>query len=113
MRSLNGEKLRYQYTHHIGTLSSPELKMTQSKKVQFQIRKQDVTIELLDGKHRGIYWTYPDTLLKAGPFKSEATAIEDAKLYSQYGTTSKHYLLEGNHRYPKPSTYTNRRAYNG
>ena len=87
--------------------------MTQSKKVQFQIRKQDVTIELLDGKHRGIYWTYPDTLLKAGPFKSEATAIEDAKLYSQYGTTSKHYLLEGNHRYPKPSTYTRRRAYNG
>ena len=87
--------------------------MTQSKKVQFQIRKKDVTIELLDGKHRGIYWTYPDTLLKAGPFKSEATAIEDAKLYSQYGTTSKHYLLEGNHRYPKPSTYTNRRAYNG
>ena len=80
--------------------------MTQSKKVQFQIRKQDVTIELLDGKHRGIYWTYPDTLLKAGPFKSEATAIEDAKLYSQYGTTSKHYLLEGNHRYPKPSKYT-------
>ena len=113
MRSLNGEKLRYQYTQHTGTLSSPELKMTQSKKVQFQIRKQDVTIELLDGKHRGIYWTYPDTLLKAGPFKSEATAIEDAKLYSQYGTTSKHYLLEGNHRYPKPSTYTNRRAYNG
>ena len=87
--------------------------MTQSKKVQFQIRKQDVTIELFDGKHRGIYWTYPDTLLKAGPFKSDATAIEDAKLYSQYGTTSKHYLLEGNHRYPKPSTYTNRRAYNG
>ena len=87
--------------------------MTQSKKVQFQIRKQDVTIELLDGKHRGIYWTYPDTLLKAGPFKSEATAIEDAKLYSQYGTTSKHYLLEGNHIYPKPSTYTNMRAYNG
>ena len=113
MLSLNGEKLRYQYIHLIGTLSSPELKMTQSKKVQFQIRKQDVTIELLDGKHRGIYWTYPDTLLKAGPFKSEATAIEDAKLYSQYGTTSKHYLLEGNHRYPKPSTYTNRRAYNG
>ena len=80
--------------------------MTQSKKVQFQIRKQDVTIELLDGRHRGIYWTYPDTLLKAGPFKSEASAIEDAKLYSQYGTTSKHHLLEGNHRYPKPSKYT-------
>ena len=113
MRSLNGEKLRYWSTHTIGTPSPPELKMTQSKKVQFQIRKQDVTIELLDGRHRGIYWTYPDTLLKAGPFKSEASAIEDAKLYSQYGTTSKHHLLEGNHRYPKPSTYTNRRAYNG
>ena len=92
MRSLNGEKLRYWSTHTIGTPSPPELKMTQSKKVQFQIRKQDVTIELLDGRHRGIYWTYPDTLLKAGPFKSEASAIEDAKLYSQYGTTSKVFL---------------------
>ena len=79
--------------------------MTQSKKVQFQIRKQDVTIELSD-RRKGIYWSYPDTLLTAGPFKSEATAIEDAKLYSQYGTTSKHHLLEGNHRYPKPSKYT-------
>ena len=87
--------------------------MTQSKKVQFQIRKQDVTIELLDGKHRGIYWTYPDTLLKAGPFKSEASAIEDAKLYSQYGTTSKHLLNHGKSTYPRTSTYTHRRAYNG
>ena len=86
--------------------------MTQSKKVQFQIRKQDVTIELLDGRHRGIYWTYPDTLLKAGPFKSEATAIEDAKLYSQYGTTSKQLLKTGN-AYPKEAKYTHRRAYNG
>ena len=68
--------------------------MTQSKKVQFQIRKQDVTIELSD-RRKGVYWSYPDTLLTAGPFKSEATAIEDAKLYSQYGTTSKHLLLQG------------------
>ena len=111
MRSLNGEKLRYQYTQHTGTLSSPELKMTQSKKVQFQIRKQDVTIELTD-KRKGVYWSYPDTLLTAGPFKSEATAIEDAKLYSQYGTTSKQLLKTGNE-YPKSSTYTRRRAYNG
>ena len=93
--------------------------MTQSKKVQFQIRKQDVTIELLDGRHRGIYWTYPDTLLKAGPFKSEAQAIEDAKLYSQYGTTSKSLLKVGIsanapvYNYPKEATYTHRRAYNG
>ena len=79
--------------------------MTQSKKVQFQIRKQDVIVELSQ-QRKGVYWSYPDTLLTAGPFKSEATAIEDAKPYSQYGTTSKHHLLEGNHRYPKPSKYT-------
>ena len=92
--------------------------MTQSKKVQFQIRKQDVTIELTD-KHKGIYWSYPDTLLTAGPFKSEASAIEDAKLYSQYGTTSKSLLKVGIsanapvYNYPKEATYTHRRAYNG
>ena len=85
--------------------------MTQSKKVQFQIRKQDVTIELTD-KRKGVYWSYPDTLLTAGPFKSEATAIEDAKLYSQYGTTSKELLKVGSS-YPKPSTYSKGRAYNG
>ena len=85
--------------------------MTQSKKVQFQIRKQDVTIELSD-RRKGVYWSYPDTLLTAGPFKSEATAIEDAKLYSQYGKTSKQLLKTGN-AYPKPSTYTLRRGYNG
>ena len=79
--------------------------MTQSKKVQFQIRKQDVIVELVE-QGKGIYWSYPDTLLTAGPFKNEGIAIADAKLYSQYGTTSKHHLLEGNHRYPKPSKYT-------
>ena len=83
--------------------------MTQSKKVQFQIRKQDVIVELVE-QRKGVYWSYPDTLLKAGPFKSEATAIEDAKLYSQYGTTSKTLLKLGNV-YPKPSRYT--RGYNG
>jgi len=85
--------------------------MTQSKKVQFQIRKQDVTVELVE-QRKGVYWSYPDTLLKAGPFKSEATAIEDAKLYSQYGTTSKQ-LLKTNNSYPREATYTHRRAYNG
>ena len=85
--------------------------MTQSKKVQFQVRKQDVIVELRDSK-KGVYWSYPDTLLTAGPFKSEATAIEDAKLYSQYGTTSKQLLKTGN-AYPKSATYTRRRAYNG
>ena len=86
--------------------------MTQSKKVQFQIRKQDVTVELSE-QRKGVYWSYPDTLLTAGPFKSEATAIEDAKLYSQYGTTSKHLLNHGKSTYPRTSTYTHRRAYNG
>ena len=85
--------------------------MTQSKKVQFQVHKQDVIVELRDSK-KGVYWSYPDTLLTAGPFKSEATAIEDAKLYSQYGTTSKQLLKTGN-AYPKSATYTQRRAYNG
>ena len=70
--------------------------MTQSKKVQFQIRKQDVTIEISD-RRKGVYWSYPDSPT-SGPFKSEATAIEDAKLYSQYGTTSKHLLLQGTSR---------------
>ena len=86
--------------------------MTQSKKVQFQIRKQDVIVELSQ-QRKGVYWSYPDTLLTAGPFKSEATAIEDAKLYSQYGTTSKHLLNHGKSTYPRTSTYTHRRAYNG
>jgi len=85
--------------------------MTQSKKVQFQIRKQDVIVELVE-QRKGVYWSYPDTLLTAGPFKSEATAIEDAKLYSQYGTTSKQ-LLKTNNSYPREATYTHRRAYNG
>tara|TARA_Y200000002_G_scaffold354594_1_gene334972 strand:+ start:2041 stop:2247 length:207 start_codon:yes stop_codon:yes gene_type:complete len=68
-----------------------------------------VTVELSE-QRKGVYWSYPDTLLTAGPFKSEATAIEDAKLYSQYGTTSKTLLKLGNV-YPKPSRYT--RGYNG
>ena len=83
--------------------------MTQSKKVQFQIRKQDVIVELVE-QRKGVYWSYPDTLLTAGPFKSEATAIEDAKLYSTYGTTSKSLLKTGNV-YPKPSKYIG--GYNG
>ena len=85
--------------------------MTQSKKVQFQIRKQDVTVQLVE-QRKGVYWSYPDTILTAGPFKYEATSIEDAKLYSQYGTTSKQLLKTGN-AYPKSATYTSRRAYNG
>ena len=79
--------------------------MTQSKKVQFQVRKQDVIVELRDSK-KGIYWSYPDTLLNAGPFNNERVAIEDAKLYSTYGTTSKQLLKTGSQLYPRPSRYT-------
>ena len=79
--------------------------MTQSKKVQFQVRKQDVIVELRDSK-KGTYWSYPDTLLSAGPFNNERVAIEDAKLYSTYGTTSKQLLKTGSQLYPRPSRYT-------
>ena len=78
--------------------------MTQSKKVQFQVNKNDIIVELRDSK-KGVYWSYPDTLLNAGPFNNERIAIEDAKLYSTYGTTSKQLLKVGS-LYPKPSRYT-------
>ena len=81
------------------------------KKVQFQINKNDIIVELRD-KRKGIYWSYPNTLLSAGPFKNESSAIEDAKLYSTYGTTSKQLLKIGNV-YPKPSRYTTGRSFNG
>ena len=70
--------------------------MTQSKKVQFQIRKQDVTIDLFYPKdyEAGVFWSYPDSPT-AGPFRDEAQAIEDAKLYSTYGTTNKQLLKKG------------------
>ena len=79
--------------------------MTQSKKVQFQVHKQDVIVELRDSK-KGVYWSYPDTLTQSGPFNNERVAIEDAKLYSTYGTTSKQLLKTGSQLYPKPSRYT-------
>ena len=79
--------------------------MTQSKKVQFQVRKQDVIVELRDSKY-GVYWSYPDTITQSGPFNNERIAIEDAKLYSTYGTTTKQLLKTGSQLYPRPSRYT-------
>ena len=78
--------------------------MTQPKKVQFQVHKQDVIVELRDSK-KGVYWSYPDTITQSGPFNNERVAIEDAKLYSTYGTTNKQLLSKGS-LYPKPSRYT-------
>ena len=79
--------------------------MTQSKKVQFQVRKQDVIVELRDSK-KGVYWSYPDTITQSGPFNNERIAIEDAKLYSTYGTTTNQLLKTGSQLYPRPSRYT-------
>ena len=62
-------------------------------------------VELRDSK-KGVYWSYPDTLLNAGPFNNERIAIEDAKLYSTYGTTTKQLLKTGSQLYPRPSRYT-------
>ena len=71
--------------------------MSISKKVQFQIRKQDVTIDLHYAKdyNTGVFWSYPDTKVNVGPFRDEHIAIEDAKLYSTYGTTNKQLLKQG------------------
>ena len=61
-------------------------------------------VELRDSK-KGVYWSYPDTITQSGPFNNERVAIEDAKLYSTYGTTNKQLLKVGS-LYPKPSRYT-------
>ena len=68
--------------------------MTQSKKVQFQTRKQDVTIEL-SGRRKGVYWSYDSVPFAYGPFKNDNQASQDAKLYSTYGTTNKVFLKVG------------------
>ncbi len=68
-----------------------------SKKVQFNVVNQDIVIEL-QPKRKGIYWHYQDVPFNYGPFRSDDQAINDAKLYSQYGTTSKHILKVGNRR---------------
>ena len=65
--------------------------MKKSKKVQFNVLKQDVTVELQQ-KRRGIYWNYTETPFKYGPFKDDNQAINVAKLYSQDGTTNKTFL---------------------
>ncbi len=58
------------------------------KKVQFSVLNQDIIVEL-NQKRKGVYWQYKTVPQSYGPFRSEDQAINDAKLYSQYGTTSK------------------------
>tara|TARA_B100000686_G_scaffold136234_1_gene143501 strand:- start:1369 stop:1746 length:378 start_codon:yes stop_codon:yes gene_type:complete len=90
-------KSTYWFIHAIGTSSNHVLPMAKSnKKVQFNAANQDIVIEL-QPKRRGVYWHYQDVPLNYGPFKSDNQAINDAKLYSTYGTTSKQLLKVGNH----------------
>ena len=87
--------------------------MTQSKKVQFTVQRKDIVVELRDSK-KGVFWSYPDTKTNVGPFTDERIAIEDAKVYSTYGTTSKELLKLGStsvRTYPRPSRYEG--GYNG
>ncbi len=79
----------------IGIKSYLDLLMAKStKKVQFSVVNQDIVIELKP-KRRGIYWHYQDVPQSYGPFKTDDQAINDAKLYSQYGTTNKSILKVG------------------
>jgi hypothetical protein len=57
-------------------------------KHQFQVNNQEIIIDLKQ-KRKGVYWSYQDTPYNYGPFKSDQQALNDAKLYSQYGTTNK------------------------
>jgi hypothetical protein len=66
----------------MSTNRSPE------KKVQFTVLTQDVIVQLKQ-KRKGVYWSFNDVPQSYGPFRSDEQAINDAKLYSQYGTTSK------------------------
>ena len=71
--------------------------MTISKKVQFTVHKtKDIIIELRypHDHSKGVFWSYEDGVTNSGPFHTESQAIEDAKLYSTYGTTSKDLLLK-------------------
>lgn len=64
-----------------------------TQKVQFNVLRQDIVVEL-QPKRRGVYWHYQDVPFNYGPFNSNDQAINDAKLYSTYGTTSKKLLLK-------------------
>ena len=70
--------------------------MTQSKKVQFHdnVHNKDIIIEL-KSKRKGTYWSYDTVPFAYGPFKNENQAMQDAKLFSTYGTTCKTLLKVG------------------
>lgn len=54
---------------------------------------KELTIHL-NKKRKGIYWNYDGVDMSYGPFRSDQQAINDAKLYSQYGTTSKAHIWD-------------------
>jgi len=92
--------------------------MSITKKVQFTVNKtKDIIIDLhyTNDYSKGVFWSYPNTKTNVGPFKDEHIAIEDAKVYSTYGTTDKELLKLGSttkvqpyasvRKYPRPSMY--------
>ena len=52
---------------------------------------KEVTIDVFKNK-KGIYWAYEGVNQKYGPFRNDQQAINDAKLYSMYGTVSKAHI---------------------
>lgn len=64
------------------------------KRVQFNVHNKDIIIDV-NTKRRGAYWSFDEVPQRYGPFKNERQAIEDAKLYSTYGTTNKVFLKVG------------------
>ena len=64
------------------------------KRVQFSVHNKDIIIDV-NTQRRGAYWSFDEVPQRYGPFKNERQAIEDAKLYSTYGTTNKVFLKVG------------------
>ena len=85
--------LVYPQDWHLINLVLP-LMSKSSKKVQFSVLNQDIIVELRP-KRKGVYWQYKTVPQSYGLFRTEDQAINDAKLYSQYGTTSKDLLKAG------------------
>lgn len=52
---------------------------------------KELTINVFK-KKKGIYWSYDGVDQSYGPFRNDQQAINDAKLYSQYGTVIKAHI---------------------
>ena len=65
---------------------------TISKRVQFHdnVHDTDIIINLHEAR-KGTYWSYESVDISYGPFNHERQAIDDAKVFTTYGTTNKNY----------------------